>query len=94
MYSYVPKRWRLEPKGKGEARQAKETKVADNKAVGVPPSSSGLIQTLEGGVLTKRSSRIANRKDGGEGETFQFPRCLPCLLGIILLHPVYSVHTV
>ena len=70
VYSYVPKRWRLEPKGKREVSQTKETgKTADGKGVGTPPSSSGLIQTLEGGVLTKRSSRIASRKDGGEGET-------------------------
>ncbi|CAI8017840.1 Zinc finger protein DPF3 [Geodia barretti] len=67
VFSYVPNRWRLEPKGKTEVSQAKETKTTDGKAVGVPPSSSGLIQTLEGGVLTKRSSRIASRKEGGEG---------------------------
>ena len=69
VFSYVPNRWRLEPKGKTEVSQAKETKTTDGKAVGVPPSSSGLIQTLEGGVLTKRSSRIASRKEGGEGNT-------------------------
>ena len=54
---------------KKEVNQAKETKPTDGKVVGASPSSSGLIQTLEGGVLTKRSSRIASRKDGGEGET-------------------------
>lgn len=34
-------------------------------------SSGGLIQTVEGGVVTKRSSRIAgmNRKEPGMGES-------------------------
>ena len=36
------------------------------KPPGTSPTS-GLIQTLEGGVLTKRSSRIASRKDLAEG---------------------------
>ena len=69
MYSYVPKRWRLEPQGQGEGGRAKKKDPggSEGKTVGVSPTS-GLIQTLEGGVLTKRSSRIASRKDAGEGE--------------------------
>ena len=59
----------MEPKchieAKGQAK--KEAKpAADGKAVVSP--TSGLIQTLEGGVLTKRSSRIASRKDGADGQ--------------------------
>ena len=68
VFSYVPKRWRLEPNGQGQVSRAKkkEPGSTDGKTGGVSPTS-GLIQTLEGGVLTKRSSRIASRKEPGEG---------------------------
>ena len=68
VYSYVPKRWRLEPKGQSEGgwTRSKEPVGTEGKPASVSPTS-GLIQTLEGGVLTKRSSRIASRKDVGEG---------------------------
>lgn len=45
----------------------KEQGATEGKTGGTSPTS-GLIQTLEGGVLTKRSSRIASRKDAGEGQ--------------------------
>ena len=68
MFSYVPKRWRLEPKGHSEARgQAKKELKPGTDGKPVVSPTSGLIQTLEGGVLTKRSSRIASRKDLSEG---------------------------
>ena len=64
--------------------QVKETKVVDGKPAGMSPSSSGLIQTLEGGVLTKRSSRIASRKDGGDGQSLHAIEC-----ALSLLHTCY-----
>ena len=69
VFSYVPKRWRLEPNGQGQVGRAKKKEpgsTGEGKTGGVSPTS-GLIQTLEGGVLTKRSSRIASRKEPGEG---------------------------
>ena len=65
IFSYPPKRWRLEAQARDEVKRAKEVE-GEGKAAG-PPATSGLIQTLEGGVLTKRSSRIASRKDVAEG---------------------------
>ena len=66
IFSYAPKRWRLEAQGRVEADKAKKETGGESKPSGTSPTS-GLIQTLEGGVLTKRSSRIASRKDTGEG---------------------------
>ena len=68
VFTYVPKRWRVEPNGQGHPGRTKkkEPGSTDGKTGGVSPTS-GLIQTLEGGVLTKRSSRIASRKEPGEG---------------------------
>ena len=57
------------------SKTKKKEAGAEGKVAGVSPTS-GLIQTLEGGVLTKRSSRIASRKDMGEGQ--QESQCVLC----------------
>lgn len=70
LYSYPPRRWRKETKSVvPHSKKAQLESVANGNAL-----TTGLIQTIDGGVVTKRSSRIAGmtRKDS-EGVAVVMP---------------------